>query len=446
MHGMQLSGFLHQIAFRDFLAVTRTPLLDANRACVIRSGFRDSLGVQGRYQTAFLRRVQKDKKAARSGGTHARDDHPGPSPRRIIHLWHGRTQALQDRGRLRPFNADGCHFSSRVFERDIVGNNIAVNVIEQLLPGFRFGIEEETILAERYVVVREIGRGGCARVYEAFDRAERRLVAIKLSRANDADERRSERLQREAEVGLRVRHPNICAVLDRGTLPSGKSFLVMERLFGETLRVSFARRQRFDASSAIAVCAEVLAALDALHAVGYVHRDVKPENIFIVGRCLRAKLIDLGMCCSISSLGTDDITLTTAGMAVGTLGYMSPEQLLGIRTFDARMDVFGVGAVLYEMLTGRRAFAACEDHTTVQAVFRSPPWPHYLYPDIPRSVEAVVLRAIEHDPDGRYQSTRSFRDALLEASDDPCVRMHTVGDLSGLPACELPTRRFARVA
>jgi serine/threonine-protein kinase len=275
------------------------------------------------------------------------------------------------------------------------------------------------VVAGRYLVHGEIGRGGCASVYDGVDAKLGRPVAIKIARPNAADTLAGARLAREARAAGAISHPNVCAVSDAGTLDDGRNYLVMERLHGETLTSCLIRTGALQAEDAIDIALQLLSALDAAHAIGIVHRDVKPDNVFLVPRagCAPAvKLLDFGLCCINSPRLADDVNLTHAGQVVGTPEYMAPEQVTGSRAFDARIDVYAVGVILYEMLTGSRAFTGKDVRAVVMAVLAKPPPPLRVQrPDLPPVLDRIIDRAMHRERTFRYRSAAELQNDLLEA-------------------------------
>ncbi|MBX3228314.1 MAG: serine/threonine protein kinase [Labilithrix sp.] len=278
----------------------------------------------------------------------------------------------------------------------------------------------QTVLADRYVLRGELGRGGCAVVYEAHDLRLGRLVALKMVKSSARDQQANARLAREARAGAAIHHPNVCGLSDAGYLPDGRPYLVMERLQGETLTSCLRRTGNLSAEHAVDIALQLLSALDAAHAIGIVHRDVKPDNVFLVPRhgCTPlVKLLDFGMCRrAATAVAKDDATLTRAGQVVGTPEYMSPEQVSGKRTFDGRIDLYAVGVILYEALSGQRAFPGKDAREVVVSVLvKSLPPLKHLRPDIPSVIERIVSRAIEKDANQRYGTAHEFQADLHEA-------------------------------
>jgi len=265
----------------------------------------------------------------------------------------------------------------------------------------------------------EIGRGGCAVIYEAHDLRLGRLVALKMVKNGARDVQANARLAREARAGAAIHHPNVCGLSDAGYLEDGRPYLVMERLHGETLTACLHRMGVLTPEDAVDIALQILSALDAAHAIGVVHRDVKPDNVFLVPRngCgPLVKLLDFGMCRRATQQVRDDATLTRAGQVVGTPEYMSPEQVSGKRNFDARIDLYAVGVILYEALSGQRAFPGRDAREVVVSVLvRSLPPLRSVRPEIPLVVDRIVARAMERDPSFRYSSAREFQGDLLEA-------------------------------
>ncbi len=196
----------------------------------------------------------------------------------------------------------------------------------------------------------------------------------------------------------------------------------MERLQGETLTACLRRVGQLAPEHAIDVALQLLSALDAAHALGVVHRDVKPDNVFLVPRngCgPLVKLLDFGMCRRSATPAKDDATLTRAGQVVGTPEYMSPEQVSGKRHFDARIDLYAVGVILYEALSGQRAFPGKDAREVVVSVLvRSLPPLRSLRPEVPTFLDRIVARAMERDASVRYASASEFQADLLAAKDE----------------------------
>jgi eukaryotic-like serine/threonine-protein kinase len=306
-----------------------------------------------------------------------------------------------------------------------------------------------SVLVRRYELEKEIGRGGCAIVFEARDHRLNRIVAIKLPVGVAGDSAKVSRFARESRVIASIHHPNVCAVLDSGLTDEGTPFLVMERLYGESLRASVSRAGRLGIGEAIAVGIQLLCALDAVHAAGVVHRDVKPDNIILVtrGGCdPLVKLLDFGLCRRAASRRPEEETMTSEGAIVGTPEYMAPEQVLGSASLDVRVDLYAVGVVLYEALTGDRTFFSKNLKDILSGVMTKRVVPLcQLRADAPASLEAVVTRAMDRNPAHRYQTAAELQEHLiavraeLTAPRVPEPRAEATSD-----SWEVPTTPFLR--
>ena len=277
-----------------------------------------------------------------------------------------------------------------------------------LSPGTRFG---------PYEIGAPIGSGGMGEVYRAHDARLDRVVALKvLPTALSTDSQALQRFEREARAIASLNHPNICTIHDVGEAPdaSRTRFIVMELLEGETL---YQRLERgpLDTATLIEVTLALSGALDAAHKKGIVHRDIKPSNIFMTSH--GPKLLDFGLATPSVSLAdasryTTKNVLTEAGSTIGTVAYMSPEQLRA-DPLDARTDVFSLGGVLYEMATGAAAFPGNTAPVIASAILEKPPRPmREIAPSVPIDLERIVGRALEKDRELRYQSAADLRSDL----------------------------------
>jgi eukaryotic-like serine/threonine-protein kinase len=264
-----------------------------------------------------------------------------------------------------------------------------------------------------YEILGPLGAGGMGEVYRARDTRLDRLVAIKVLPGDATSPHSLERFEREAKSIAALNHPGICAVYDVGTAPV--AFLVMELLEGETLQHRLTRGA-LDVPALVDTGLALADALAGAHAKGIVHRDLKPANIILTAR--GPKILDFGLARIVEDL-TPDITaiatlpahgpLTGAGVAVGTVAYMSPEQLRA-EPLDPRTDLFSLGLVLYEMATGKRAFAGTTSAVTSAAILHDQPAaPRQLRPDLPPRLEQAIVTLLEKDREVRTQTASELR-------------------------------------
>jgi predicted ATPase len=269
-----------------------------------------------------------------------------------------------------------------------------------------------TEIAGRFAVERLAGSGGMGAVYRALDRLTGSPVAVKVLHSHDP--REDERFENEARLLRRLEHPGIVRYVDHGAMASGRPYLVMEWLDGEDLSDRLARA-RLGVAGSVAVARAIAEALAAAHALGVVHRDLKPSNVMLVGGALdRVKLLDFGIARADhgrASIGARALTQT--GSSMGTPGYMAPEQVRSARDTDARADVFALGAVLFECLTGRPAFAG--DHALAilaKLLLEEAPAAAALEPLVPPELDALVARMLAKGRDDRPADAASVVAAL----------------------------------
>jgi serine/threonine protein kinase len=263
-----------------------------------------------------------------------------------------------------------------------------------------------------YRLIEKIGAGGMGVVWKAEDTRLHRHVALKfVPEAGTRNSAAVGRHLREARAASALNHPNICAIYDIGEWED-RRFIVMELLEGRGLDERIGHGP-LDLDTAIELTIQVADALAAAHAKGIVHRDIKPANIFVTDRG-SPKVLDFGLAKRTTDaegkLGPDDATrtafdTTTPGSVMGTVSYMSPQQALG-KPLDARTDVFSLGVVLYEMITGQRAFQGTTSAAVFDAILnRAPTAPVELNAQVPAELERIVNKALDKDPDLRYQSS-----------------------------------------
>jgi tRNA A-37 threonylcarbamoyl transferase component Bud32 len=267
-------------------------------------------------------------------------------------------------------------------------------------------------LTGRYVIEREIARGGMATVYLARDLRHGRRVAIKVLRDEIAAAVGAERFLAEIRVTASLQHPHVLPLFDSGSA-DGMLWYAMPFVEGETLRSYLARAGRLPVDEAVRFAREIADALDHAHAHGIVHRDIKPENVLLQDG--HALVADFGIALALEQAGGERITRT--GLALGTPQYMAPEQAAGARALDARVDVYALGAVLHEMLAGESPFAAATRQGVVQRLMHEPPAALEMRrPDVPSFVAAAVWQALAKHPDDRFPSAAAFAAALAVPS------------------------------
>jgi serine/threonine-protein kinase len=262
-------------------------------------------------------------------------------------------------------------------------------------------------LGDRYVLQRELARGGMATVYLALGAEDRQPVAIKVMQPKLASALGAERFRREIEIASSMAHPLIVPVYGSGDA-DGLLYYVMPYVDGETLFDRLQRDRRIPLNEALQISRDVSAALGYAHDRAVLHRDVKPENILLAGG--RALIADFGLA---RAIGAEYRKLTSTGVIVGTIYYMSPEQLREDRDLDQRADIYSVGCILYEMLTGGPPYTGPSLKNLVARILQAPiPSARRVDPEVPAAVDGAIARALAKVAAERYSSMAEFSAAL----------------------------------
>jgi len=296
-------------------------------------------------------------------------------------------------------------------------------------------------IAGRYEIREHIATGGMASVYKTWDHRVERIVAIKVLRTLDKNDLRAvERFRREARAAAKLTHPNAVTIFDF-VEEGGQYFLVMEYINGPTLKQLIHQSSRLPPLQAIDIAAQVCDVLQVAHARGFIHRDIKPQNIMLTwsggpsnsmpsGERPLVKLTDFGIVRVVEEGG-----LTNSGIVLGTADYLSPEQARG-ETLTASSDLYSLGVVMFEMLAGRPPFVGpTAVSIAMQHASTNPPPLRQFNPTVPSNVEQIVMKALEKEPEDRFQSATEMQKALRQ-----CARELAHTRQSNRPSPNVPSR------
>ncbi|HZS77610.1 MAG TPA: protein kinase [Ktedonobacteraceae bacterium] len=284
---------------------------------------------------------------------------------------------------------------------------------------------EGTLIAGRYEIREHIATGGMASVFKTWDHRVERQVAIKVLRSLDKNDLRAvERFRREARAAAALAHPNAVTIYDF-IEEYGQYFLVMEYIHGPTLKQLIAQRRHLHAYETLEIAAQVCSVLQVAHARGFIHRDIKPQNIMLASSGLSGpgvggplgstaflvKLTDFGIV-----RVAEDAGLTNSGIVLGTADYLSPEQARG-ETLTASSDLYSLGVVMFEMVAGRPPFVGpTAVSIAMQHASTYPPPLHQFNPNVPPALEQIINRALEKEPGDRFASAAEMQQALRQCA------------------------------
>jgi tRNA A-37 threonylcarbamoyl transferase component Bud32 len=271
---------------------------------------------------------------------------------------------------------------------------------------------QEIVVNKRYSIVRALGRGGMAKVYLAHDEVLDRDVALKVLREQFAEDREFvERFKREAQSAAALSHPNIVQVYDRGTAGDGSSYIAMEYVPGGTLKERASRSGPLAPETAVSLALQIADALGAAHERGIVHRDIKPQNVLLTATG-DAKVTDFGIARASSAA-----TISQRSVVLGTASYMSPEQAMG-EPATPKSDLYSLGVVLYEMLTGELPYTAANPvAVSMKHINELLCPPRELNPEIPEGLNSLVTKLLAKNPEDRYQSATELAEDLRRVRD-----------------------------
>jgi len=293
-------------------------------------------------------------------------------------------------------------------------------------------------LSGQYAIERELGSGGMATVYLARDIKHDRQVALKVLRPELAATLGPDRFPREIRIVAKLQHPHVLPLHDSGE-SAGFLYYVMPYVDGESLRTKLTREGQLPVHEAVRILREVVDALAYAHAQGVLHRDIKPDNVMLSGR--HAMVMDFGVAKAVSDAGGEK--LTTVGVAVGTPTYMSPEQATGELHLDHRSDIYAVGILGYELLTGKPPFVAHSAQAVLSAQVLERPKPvSEVRPAVPEPISDMLMKCLEKNPADRWQSAEEILHALeIMATPSGGVTPTTTRPLKATDARRAPSRR-----
>ncbi len=273
-----------------------------------------------------------------------------------------------------------------------------------------------TKFAERYRIERLLGRSASSVVYRALDVSTGNTVTVKLLNDVMNDQETLQRFQREAQVAKTLMHPNLVALLDHGVSADGTPFHVLEFVEGETLDDILSVVGSLNPVESVAIFGKTCRAVQYLHSRGIVHRDLKPGNLMIIGKTapLAVKVIDYGIAKGTKPGAHESVDVTKAGEVVGSLLYTAPERLGGGQA-DVRCDIYSLGCLMYETLTGKNPFSADSPQKIVEHQLKHIPEPLTqagLHPQVAELLQPIVARALEKSPGARFQTAAELKDAL----------------------------------
>jgi len=302
------------------------------------------------------------------------------------------------------------------------------------------GLAEGSILAGKYRIARMLGAGGMCLVYEAEHIHLRQAVALKLLKPELAgDPTAVARFAQEAQAAAKLRSPNVARVYDVDKLPDGQPYITMELLVGHDLGTELQRRYALPIDLAVDYVRQAAVGISEAHTLGIVHRDLKPENLFLteLGEMTERrllKILDFGIAKNVQETSRK---LTAPDAVFGTVDYMSPEQIRSASTVDLRTDLWSLGVILFELLTGRTPYNG-DARSVIAQIVSDPVVPPSRYvPTLPPGLVGVVMRALAKDPDQRFQSAEELRRALMPFSEgiEPITDV-----LARLPPTSIPRR------